>query len=593
MEKNTDECNLHKSKKIITLTTLIGVILIPLILGLWICITQSNPVYTVKYIHDNTNFIVQTYNKGDKISFPKQPTKSGYCFIGWALDKNTNEVLTHEIYVDKELTLYAQWKEQVYNLKYNNQDIYLTHNHNFLLSSDKLMIVGLETSIEISNPNILGKRFLGWEISDGENNFSIANFSFDNVSKTSLTLIPRFEDIIFSFNIPNSSDYVVSNLSHNNQIPQNETLEFTLSLNESVNKSIPNIIATSGRVQTNLVGNNYIVTISNFTENFNISIDNISINTYSITFKNNDEIFIKEVSHGDTLPLVNFNMPGHTLIGYVDEYNITYDSNSIVRKDLILTAIWEKKLYSITFPKSNGMYAIQLVRDTLSTNKIIYREYNQSIEFYITLSKAYNQSDYIIYGVNDSGKIEPSEIDGNKYVFDNIQSDLEIHIENVKLNSYHISIDGTYYGEVGYGSWIYVEDNNISVRNVSTNMVFDASTLIEDDNFGGWKCNGQLVTTCIVQDIAGDSNIIEIYGDYSKKVSIISLHANGGEVDTTELIVIEGEEFSLPTPTKMGYTFVGWFVKLVEVNTIVNLNESIRFENITEFRMELYAGWTK
>ena len=49
----------------------------------------------------------------------------------------------------------------------------------------------------------------------------------------------------------------------------------------------------------------------------------------------------------------------------------------------------------------------------------------------------------------------------------------------------------------------------------------------------------------------------------------------------------------MPIPTKQGYKFAGWYVKLVEVNTQVDDAQSVKFAQITDTYMVLYAGWIK
>ena len=170
---------------------------------------------------------------------------------------------------------------------------------------------------------------------------------------------------------------------------------------------------------------------------------------------------------------------------------------------------------------------------------------------------------------------------------------MEFVVENITLNCYSITVGGTNYGEFGYGSWIYVDGDEILIKNISTNEEVKVKTLISDDNFGGWFCNNHILVNCIVQDIADDGQSINIQGNYSKKVARIKLIPNGGNLEEAEIIVVEGQELTLPIPTKFGYKFVGWFVKLIEVNTIVDESLSVRFNQIDNVYMVLYAGWTK
>ena len=176
---------------------------------------------------------------------------------------------------------------------------------------------------------------------------------------------------------------------------------------------------------------------------------------------------------------------------------------------------------------------------------------------------------------------------------DSICSDMEIIVDNINLNSYSVIVDGVNYGDYGYGSWIYVDGDEITIKNILTNEEVKISSLFDDDMFGGWICGEQILVNCIVQDVADDSSVINVEGNYSKKVAKVRLVPNGGSLEETELIIVEGQDFSFPTPIKYGYKFVGWFVKLIEVNTLVDEGLSVKFSTINEVYMVLYAGWTK
>ena len=40
---------------------------------------------------------------------------------------------------------------------------------------------------------------------------------------------------------------------------------------------------------------------------------------------------------------------------------------------------------------------------------------------------------------------------------------------------------------------------------------------------------------------------------------IVTFDLDGGTMDTTQVRVLQGKEYSLPTPTKDGYAFAGWY----------------------------------
>ena len=120
MENSARLLGSKKSKWIVS----IGLILIGIssIFAVWKLLIHRPAALTckVEYIKEIGDVIVQTYLKGEKLSFPDTPTKSGYDFAGWSLDENKNNFITTEIVVDKALTLYAKWQEKEIKLSFND-----------------------------------------------------------------------------------------------------------------------------------------------------------------------------------------------------------------------------------------------------------------------------------------------------------------------------------------------------------------------------------------------------------------------------------------------------------------------------------------
>jgi len=586
----------YYSKKFkIILATFITILLTSLVLAISVVIYTSplGTVYRVEYVKGFDDVFVQTYYKGEKISFPDTPKKDGYEFVGWSLDKNEDKFLTEEIIVDQELTFYAKWKEQEYQLKYNNEDIKLLYTCELIAEEDLLKIINLGLTSEIHAPQKEGERFAGWFISDGTSVYKVEDFSFDIAKSFSLTLIPLYEDVMIDFEIiANSNEYIIEELTHENNISIGEELSFRLILNNSVNNSNINITSTSGVVDVEHKNGVYNIKVNNFYENFKININNITINKYLIKYNNDTTCTTQVIEYGSNLILPKVEKAGYRLIGFKDIEGRYYSKEYIVTSNLELFAVWEEESYKINFPKNNGMYVICLGGEYLTSSKTINKSYNDAIEFEITLSSAYSNSQFVVYAITNNGEVYPIQ-DGNKYCFEHISSDMQIVVDNVILNTYSVTIDGISYGDFGYGSWIHVDGDKIVLKDVITSQTVLVNTMISDANFGGWVCNNSIVVNCIVQDIADDNGNVAIQGNYSKKVARIQLVANGGMLDLVEVVIVEGDSFNLPTPTKFGYEFAGWYTKLVEVNTIVDEELSDKFEEITDFCMILYAGWRK
>lgn len=62
---------------------------------------------TITFVVDNEIYKTTTVEKGKKITFPDQPTKDGYAFIGWYKDEYT--LLDSTMSASQNEVYYARW----------------------------------------------------------------------------------------------------------------------------------------------------------------------------------------------------------------------------------------------------------------------------------------------------------------------------------------------------------------------------------------------------------------------------------------------------------------------------------------------------
>jgi len=549
-------------------------------------------VFKVKYVKGYGENLVQSYSKGEKLTLPTPPTRNGFIFLGWTLSENGGTILNQEIYIDKEITLYAKWEEKKYVLNYSNKSFLLTYSSEFILEDECLKIKKGDNIEEIKFPKKDGFKFVCFKIICNNEEININEFSIEKINSEEITLVPVFEEVFVNYSFKNYEQYKIKNISHQNKLSLREKLSFEIVLDESVNQSNIKVETTSGIVVLEEKEGFYSVEISKFDKSFEIEVLNIELNEYEVVFNNNGELVKEKFKYGQNLSVPKLEKGGYKLIGFKDEKERYYYNDYIVHSDLELFAVWEEEIYKITFPRTNGMFVVFYEGETLTTSKEVLKKYGDKINFGVKLSNAYSNSKIKVIAKTEFEDVEFSYYNGI-YSFEFIYSDIEIVVENIELNSYSVIVDGTKYGDFGYGSWLYVDGDKISIKNVLTGEDVKINTLIEDDKFGGWVCNNQILVNCIVQDVADNSLTINIQGQYSKKVAKVKLVPNGGSLDEVELIIVEGEAFNLPSPTKFGYKFAGWFVKLIEINTVVDEELSIKFDEINNVYMVLYAGWTK
>lgn len=87
--------------------------------------------------------------------------------------------------------------------------------------------------------------------------------------------------------------------------------------------------------------------------------------------------------------------------------------------------------------------------------------------------------------------------------------------------------------------------------------------------FNGWKDDkGETVTKCTI------FSSIYLYADITGNNCTYPLDANGGTIDSgiTTVDITYGQEFTLPVPTRKGYTFNGWYFSNNALKLVTDAN---------------------
>jgi len=382
MEKLSGGCHKKNFKNLITILTIVGVVIVFCFMGILFCYNPILTTYKVEYINGKNDILVQTYSKGEKLYLPDNPKKYGYNFIGWSFDKEENNLVDSELVVDKELTLYAKWEEKIFNLSYNGLIYKIDYSCAFDVTNESLSFIDNEnTLVKIDKIEKEGYEFLGWELYD--ESFSTSNFELldlDKFNSLNLTLEAKYLAKQAQFKILDDDNFDIDNLSHNDSISIGETLSFDIVLESSVSDSKISIVSTCGVVKKIKENNVYKVQISDFTDNFEVSITNIYINEYEITFVNGEEAIVDYYKYSELVQLPKFEKVGYKLVGFKDSEGNLFVESFSAECDLYLEAIFEIKQFTVEFPKNNGKYLIKY-NDEFLVNTTITKNYFDSLEF--------------------------------------------------------------------------------------------------------------------------------------------------------------------------------------------------------------------
>lgn len=139
------------------------------------------------------------------------------------------------------------------------------------------------------------------------------------------------------------------------------------------------------------------------------------------------------------------------------------------------------------------------------------------------------------------------------------------------------------------GSW---SGNYITsyIEGKSTIMPTNVVPPNEHQEFAGWKDSSGNIIEKIPETRTTN---VSVTAQWIGKQYTISYNTNGGTITTTNPISYmtyryKGNAITLPTATKTGYTFDGWFIDSALTNKITTFNTNAYSEDVI-----LYAKWIK
>lgn len=109
----------------------------------------------------------------------------------------------------------------------------------------------------------------------------------------------------------------------------------------------------------------------------------------------------------------------------------------------------------------------------------------------------------------------------------------------------------------------------------------------EGYKFKGWEYDGAVVSATDLWKIDKDVTFTAKWA----KIYTVTLNVNGGTLSETTITVVQGESYTLPTPKREGFNFLGW--KHGSTKVAMNGVWTIDGENITLTADWVEDGWTK
>ena len=495
--------------------------------------------------------------------------KTGYSFTGW----NSNANGSGDTYNDRQsvsnltttnggsVTLYAQWTPVSYSISYTGlENATITTNPSSY---------NIETNtFTLNNPTKTGYTFLGWTGSNG--NTPSKTVSIDKGSTGDKSYTANWEIINYSITYQGLESATITTNPSSYNI---ETNTFTLNNPTKTGYTFLGWTGSNGNTpSTNVSISKGSTGSKTYTANWKINQYGITLNvapteggttTGSGTYDYNSNV---QISASPNI--------GYQFVKWNDGNTNSSRTITLGASDVTYTASFSPKTYVIRFKTNESNY--------LQNNYSI--TYGQSIGDLPTDSTP-PSGDYVLLGwyLDPNDEDNKNVINGtilNKTNF-NIQSndsnEITLYAKYKQLRKFTVSFDSN--GGSNVDSIQVFETLTYGFNNPS----FPSSERTGYE-FVGWTYNGNLVNLSDELKVQENHTLV---ASWSPNQYTISYDVNTG--DTTHAsnqVTFDSTYGTLPTPTKTGYTFLGWFTQKEGGTEITSSTKVTTAANQT-----LYAHW--
>lgn len=498
-------------------------------------------------------------------------TKSGYTFIGWSTSvSSTSNGLTGSYTPTGNVTLYANWKKTI-TVTYN------ANGGSGAPSAQSQTIYNATTSASITlsstTPTRTGYTFQGWGTSASDTSVDYkAGTAYSFTANTTIYAI---------WTANTNTKYVV------NHFQMNTSGSYPTSATESENKT--------GTTAASLTLANLAKSYTGFTYDYG-QVNGSTVTTTTILADGSRVINLYYKRNQYTVTLTK----GTGIASVSGAGTYYYNASVTINATLSTGYSWSKwsgthstttQKYTFNMPASN-------VSDTANATTIGYK-----ITYDEAGGSAVSDLNYNITTTNVTLAAAPTRIG---YTFGGWKLASAVGNWSAKTYSASENVGTGKYGNitlvaqwsiVGY-KITYDENGGSAVNdlsyNITTNVTLATAPTKTGYSFGGWKLasavgNWEANTYTTGQNIGtGKYGDITLVAQWTAISSTVTFNANGGSVSTTTKSVTYDSTYGdLPTPTRTGYTFNGWFTATsggsqITSNTKVTITAA----------QTLYARWT-
>ena len=539
--------------------------------------------FTVNFdSNGGTELESQTVISGESAVEPNSPTKEGYIFEYWYLSDSAEKYdFNSEITAD--ITLYAKWKE----LPPDTFVVTFDSDGGSHIESQTVESGGKVT--KPTAPTKTGYTFVGWYL----NSEKTTAYDFGTVVKSNITLYAKWN--VNSYTVTFDTDGGTSIVS--------QTVTF------GANVSEPAAPTKENYTFIGWYSDSEKIVVYDFTKSISGNITlyaKWSINSYTVTFDTDggSAIESQSIEYGSkaTKP-ADPAKTGYKFVGWYlnSEKTTAYDFENSIKSDITLYAKWEAlppDTFVVTFDSDGGTYVESQTIESgskvtkpneptktgynfvgwyVDSNKTMKYNFESAVTSNIKLYAKWNVNSYTVSFDTDGGSAISSQTvesgskvtkpadptkDGYKFAGWYLNSgkttayDFESAVTNdiTLYAKWEVLLPDTFIVTFDSDGGSHIESQTVESGSKVTKP---ADPTKDGYKFAGWYVNSEKTTAYdFTKSVTSD---ITLYAKWSINSYTVTFDTDGGSTVASQTVIFEHCATEPSTPTKIGYTFAGWY----------------------------------
>ena len=430
------------------------------------------------------------------------PTKTGYTFSGW-YNGNSSFKSSGTWTLLENISLTAKWTPKKYKLIFNSAGG----------SSVSSKTVTYDSSYSVSSSTKKGYNFVGWFDASG-NQYSGGVWKTD-APTGEVTVTARWEPIQYKISLNANGGSLSSGYS------------YTVAYEQPY--SLPTPTRTGYDFTGWYNGSSSVKSSGTWTQLNNVSLTaKWTAKQYTLSFDSDGgpSQSSKQVTYDSSYSVPSISRTGYEFLGWYDSSGKQYTSGTWkTASNMKLTARWRANKYTVSFNANGGSVSPSSVQVTYDSKYDFPEPYKKGYEFMGWYSGSSN--------FGDSGTWKQT-------------SNLSLTAK-WKVGEYYITLKpegGTVDG--GKTKFKFTYGSSYSLPSATRKGYY----------FDGWYKGSKEFSPTGTYEYDDDT---VLKAKWLGKEYKVFLDANGGSVNKSTVYVTYGDSYSLPTPTRTGYEFEGWY----------------------------------